>query len=189
VRLRQLNANPFGGTISALPLQRMVYWPRTSLILGLVTLLHTGKEERIAASPAHLLAKLTDVGNGGAGPYYGLFSLEQYDEYLDDLPADFLARPFPHSAAWNADEAELDARAVSPEYTYFGNAWVQGALRICHYGCGVFLLLAVNGAARGSIWADDRGSDQGIYPWGNFTSFTAWYEDWLDRSLEQLTKP
>jgi hypothetical protein len=138
--------------------------------------------------PADYRQFLRDVGNGGAGPYYGLFALEQYSELLDDLLPDFLARSFPHTAAWNADEAELDACAPSSEYEYFGNAWVQGALRICHFGCGVFLLLVVTGEARGSIWGDDRGSDQGIYPWGNFTTFTAWYEDWLDRSLEQIAK-
>src|SRR5437899_422192 len=42
---------------------------------------------------------LKDAGNGGAGPFYGLLPLEEWDGFcgwlMDDCPGDFLARPCP----------------------------------------------------------------------------------------------
>src|SRR5215813_12558694 len=48
---------------------------------------------------------LTSVGNGGAGPYYGLFKLGEMDDGFDYGPwGNFVGRlssPFPHIEAWN----------------------------------------------------------------------------------------
>ena len=47
---------------------------------------------------------VTEIGNGGAGPYYGLFPFGELDEGLSweqgDLIGD-VAQPFPHVEAWN----------------------------------------------------------------------------------------
>ena len=47
---------------------------------------------------------VTEIGNGGAGPYYGLFPFGQQDDGLSweqgDLIGD-VAQPFPHVEAWN----------------------------------------------------------------------------------------
>jgi hypothetical protein len=50
---------------------------------------------------------VTEIGNGGAGPYYGLFPFGQHDDSLGlrswedgNLLGD-VSQPFPHVEAWN----------------------------------------------------------------------------------------
>ncbi len=49
--------------------------------------------------PEDYRAFLTLAGNGGAGPYYGIYPLEKWSDFadwvLDERPEDFLARPCP----------------------------------------------------------------------------------------------
>jgi SMI1 / KNR4 family (SUKH-1) len=66
------------------------------------------------------------VGNGGAGPHYGLFSLEEAVP-KEDLSA--LATPFPYAAAHvPADDDRL-----------------PGCLTLAHHGCGYYDFLVVTG--------------------------------------------
>ena len=140
---------------------------------------------------------LIHVGNGGAGPYYGLQPLE--DSLFVDLDYkrddDLLdpSVPFPFSAPWNkafeGDESEYEAF----EEQYYHSKWETGLLRICNYGCGISMNLVVNGTEYGHIWVDDRGNDGGIYPDPFFdqtgrTKFIEWYNLWLDKSLEELKR-
>lgn len=141
---------------------------------------------------------LKHVGNGGAGPYYGLQTLA--DSLYADLdykrPGELVdpTVPFPFSEPWNmkfdgASEDEEAYEIFSAEY--FSERWETGILRICNYGCGVSLNLVVNGPEKGNIWVDDRGNDGGIYPDPFFeqtgkTSFIEWYMMWLDNSLSEL---
>jgi len=51
--------------------------------------------------------------------------------------------------------------------------------------------LVVNGTEYGNIWVDDRCNDAGIYPDQHFgnkgrITFLAWYEAWLDKSLNEI---
>ncbi|GCE31176.1 hypothetical protein KDA_66600 [Dictyobacter alpinus] len=124
------------------------------------------------------------IGNGGAGPYYGLLPLHMYNWELDTVQDHFLTLPFPHQAAWRPNSGTIDKEALDENHTYFGNYWVQGTMRICHFGCGVYILLVVSGPKRGTIWFDDRTSDYGIYP--AECDFLTWYETWLDDSLQNL---
>ncbi|GCE09510.1 SMI1/KNR4 family protein [Dictyobacter aurantiacus] len=124
------------------------------------------------------------IGNGGAGPYYGLFSVHMYNWELATVQNNFLTLPFPHQAAWQPNSDTIDKEALDEDHTYFGNYWVQGSMRICHFGCGVYMLLVVTGSERGHIWFDDRTSDYGIYPTGN--NFLTWYETWLEDSLRDI---
>ncbi|GHO89406.1 SMI1/KNR4 family protein [Dictyobacter formicarum] len=127
---------------------------------------------------------LLSIGNGGAGPYYGLFPIHMYNWELENVQDNFLALPFPHQKAWQPDSDVIDTEAVDENHTYFGNYWIQGAMRICHFGCGVYLLLVVTGPERGNIWFDDRASDNGIYP--AESNFLTWYETWLEDSLQNV---
>jgi hypothetical protein len=110
--------------------------------------------------------------------------MQQYNWELDDLQDTFLSLAFPHQRPWQPDPDTLDKEALDEQHTYFGNYWVQGAMRICHYGCGVYFLLVVSGPERGNIWIDDRAGDNGIYPCGR--TFSTWYETWLEDSLQKL---
>jgi SMI1/KNR4 family protein SUKH-1 len=150
---------------------------------------------------------LIHCGNGGAGPYYGLFPLGLFDGSGNGLEpwiegggfAGVLSRSFPHRAAWNlpddrftmpddlagedAEQAwyeELDKECWRPEL-------VDGAFPICHQGCAYRNLLVVSGPERGHIWLDGRASDGGIVPvadgGGSRVSFAVWYTSWLDAAL------
>ncbi|MDA8017136.1 MAG: SMI1/KNR4 family protein [Thermoanaerobaculia bacterium] len=146
--------------------------------------------------PSGYRAFVTRLGNGGAGPWYGLEPLENgtYDD-LDSKsgPID-LGAPFPHQKAWNMDlQIEGDERYESIEDEYFDPKWVCGLIRIANYGCGISLNLVVNGDEYGNVWVDDRCNDGGIYPDPFFhreerTDFLTWYELWLDLAVQDLEK-
>lgn len=151
---------------------------------------------------------IMSVGNGGAGPFYGLFPLGLFDgagQGLEpweegDGTVGILREPFPHSAAWNlaeerferpdfaSDEAEhewvarLDDEAWDP-------ALMNGAFPICHHGCAYRTYLVVTGPERGNLWFDGRASDEGIVPHagpdGQHITFGDWYEAWLDGRLDE----
>lgn len=135
---------------------------------------------------------LLEIGNGGAGPGYGLFKLE---EALEEA----INKPFPLKEAWN--DLDLEGK------TYISRSWSQGTITIATYGCGIDALLVITGEQREKIWIDDRCSDGGIYPCSlgfcdyfhgsepeefssedQALSFYVWYEDWLDRSLEMMSR-
>jgi SMI1 / KNR4 family (SUKH-1) len=140
------------------------------------------------------------LGNGGAGPYYGIVSLQsglfadldykQRSGFIDP------SKPFSFTEAWNMNlhEADDETYLQLRDEHYFDNEWVNGMLRICNYGCGVSINLVVNGPAYGQIWVDDRCNDGGIYPdkhFGNTGSigFLEWYHLWLDQSLALVAQP
>jgi hypothetical protein len=155
--------------------------------------------------PSAYVQFLTEVGNGGAGPFYGL---ERFENVLfDDL--DYKRRnsllnpskPFLHTEPWNLqfkppvdedeDEEEYEKQRLAFEEVYYEKEQMNGVIAICNYGCAVSLNLVVNGKEYGNIWTDDRGSDAGIrpsYELGNKEriTFLNWYELWLDNSLKEI---
>lgn len=145
------------------------------------------------------------VGNGGAGPFNGMEKLE--DSIYADL--DFKrdndlinpAIPFPIAEPWNVtfpgdDEDSEEYKSFLREYS--DPKWEAGLLRICNFGCGIFINLVVNGKEYGHIWTDHRANDEGIYPapyvnqteasQTNRLSFLEWYSLWLNRSLNELER-
>jgi hypothetical protein len=155
--------------------------------------------------PEELTKFLTTIGNGGAGPFYGLESLQDmlYVD-LDYKQKNKLlnpSEPFPHNREWNLkfepsvneeeDEAEYERQLENFEQRYYDPSFMNGTLAICNFGCAVSINLVVNGPEYGYIWTDDRASDGGIHPsmeLGNKekVQFLDWYELWLDNSLNQL---
>ncbi len=132
--------------------------------------------------------------------YYGLETLEDslYEDldYKKDNEYMNPAIPFPITEPWNMkfNGNYLDEEAYeSFEDEYFDEKWITGLLRICNFGCGVFIDVVVNGKEYGHIWVDARASDGGIYPYTtlektNKTSFLEWYNFWLDKSFNELKK-
>jgi hypothetical protein len=167
------------------------------------------KPEAVAAFEANHGIRLPEdykefvltVGNGGAGPYYGIYPLlleGNVDHRLRERNHIDLTSPFPHVAAW--DESSMDAinwdEGERPDDetldAYLHPRHISGALCISQFGCGDFLLLVVNGAERGNIWFDGRGNYSGIFPEeGAGTariSFSEWYLAWLDESIKDTTR-
>jgi len=154
---------------------------------------------------------ITGIGNGGAGPYYGVFRFGEQDDghsfrsweggYLvGDLSAEF-----PHQEAWNLPESFWERRPnPGPETSIeeedrLMEAWdkeldvyywypriMNGAIPICHLGCALRHWLVINGPQRGSVWEDKRVADHGIAPLkaaGSPLTFADWYMSWLANPL------
>jgi hypothetical protein len=114
---------------------------------------------------------LLKVGDGGAGPGYGLYRLDgtlMRQPRLDDWHRldGFLTTPFPHRAYWNDNSDD------------YASPWhAAGALPIGTLGCTMDMILVITGPARGQVWMDDRGADGGLIP---DSDFQTWYRGWLE---------
>lgn len=182
------------------------------------------------------------IGNGGAGPYYGINKLEESipDYRKEDI--NFLKEAFPQKEDWNysskvfeildllrgqgfgnlhnyyhkkfmeTSEYEVDkeeweviklfsGRMDSDIADFFEKAYWEcyysrnidtGSLDICEYGCALRYKLIVTGNERGNIWFDARVDQGGLSPQknkhGKKLSFTNWYLQWLDKSIESLNE-
>jgi HEAT repeat protein len=127
--------------------------------------------------PACYRSFLLSAGHGGAGPYYGLFTLDRWDDFatwvIDDVPDDFVARrcvlrPGRNGAV--ADDSETSA------LEHYG-----GTIALGSQGCSLATLLIVTGAHRGRVaYVDADGSPPYVV---REPDFLAWYERWLDELL------
>jgi hypothetical protein len=155
---------------------------------------------------------ISKIGNGGAGPYYGLFPLGFFDAAGGPLErwkagdgfAGDLSEPFPHREMWSASEEwfehsgrfknddEEDAWVRAFEDEVWNPELVNGAFPICHEGCAIRHLLIVTGPERGNVWIDDRANDGGIHPINKDSKtgapFLEWYSGWIDRSTDALSR-
>jgi hypothetical protein len=108
---------------------------------------------------------LAVLGNGGAGPFYGIDPLSTFGRDL--------SQPFQITTATDAlTDEDLERLGDRDEY--------PGILEFCHHGCAIHSYLVVNGAAYGTIW-DGR---EYFYPTG--LAFGVWYRRWLERKLRTL---
>ncbi len=168
---------------------------------------HQFEQQNGIALPSDYREFLIRIGNGGAGPYYGVFKLGEMDKGWEQASwkecSDFvgcLSKPFPHTQEWNdlngrpdcdeGDEAEYEKQLAAFEQRYFNSEIVNGAIPICHTGCAIRHWLVVTGVEAGNMWCDGRANDSGLYPLQQegiprFT-FYAWYRRWLDEALGKL---
>jgi hypothetical protein len=179
---------------------------RLNAVLGEADLAAVEARHRIAL-PADFRLFLGRVGNGGAGPGYGLSRWGEENEGHQVRPwgpEHDLSKPFPHRKAWTGsgyldepvreeyDDIEeyerVHARWADPE-TRLNDYWEAAALdfgnvRLCHYGCGQWAFLVVNGPCAGEVWRDLSSDGMGVKPIdldGRRATFGAWYIDWLHR--------
>jgi hypothetical protein len=152
---------------------------------------------------------LTDVGNGGAGPFYGIFPLGKTDDNFglrvwqeDDSLVGVLSAPFPFEEEWNdlsarpaddladQDESEYWRQLDTFEEVYWGNSLVNGAIPICHEGCALRIWLVVTGTQAGYLWEDRRSENGGLIPLqspdGSSATFSSWYYEWLNACLATI---
>src|SRR3954467_4442646 len=117
---------------------------------------------------------LTEIGDGGAGPYYGVFPFGKDDDDRDWEGGGLVgdpSKPFPHVAAWNVSESfwlgEPDPPDGTPpeeedrlweawdkvlEERYWDPGIMNGAIPICHLGCALRQWLVIQGERRGFVW-------------------------------------
>jgi hypothetical protein len=120
--------------------------------------------------PQHYREFILTVGDGGAGPGYGLARLSGCRVW-GTLRSPFL----PLAEAEGIEVADLDQDEASASTRY------DGCMAIGHEGCGVWYLLVVTGPQRGQVWEDHSVEDRGFLP--TWRGFLAWYEGWLDGVL------
>ena len=149
---------------------------------------------------------LTSIGNGGAGPYYGIFplgmmdsnySLEAWQEQRDLIGV--ISEPFSLETEWNdlagmppdpppeADAAEYDRQLDEFEKRYWQPSLMNGAVPICHEGCALRIWLVLTGVQAGRLWHDGRADLTGVKPLrladGSHATFSLWYSEWLESAL------
>jgi len=127
--------------------------------------------------PDDYRAFLLQVGDGGAGPFGGVFRLDRSDLPVlnrEDLLPGFLAGAFPHERPGNEPPGDSSSQA---EDDYFDQSRIHGSLNLSHQGCGYMVRLVLNGPQLGSLWEDGRCGDMGITPFS--PDFASWYRQWL----------
>jgi hypothetical protein len=111
------------------------------------------------------------LGNGGAGPGYGLMPLETSARWRS------LAQPCPLRPDVSPTDDWLEASGCSDDY--------PGMIQLCDFGCADYTTLVVCGPARGRVvricW---DAAPPGFAP---DPDFLAWYERWLDWALQPGT--
>ena len=160
------------------------------------------RDHKIALPPDYRQF-LTCVGNGGAGPFYGVFPLGLMDDNLDFRPRQEndgvvgnLLKPFTFQDEWNDLSGQPDADLLKrnpDEYDrqielfdarYWTSELVNGAVPICHEGCALRIWLVVTGKQAGQLWEDRRSEYAGLRPIrladGSAARFSQWYMEWLD---------
>lgn len=151
---------------------------------------------------------ITEVGNGGAGPYYGLKPLEDsFPKRLMERDPDMVSKPFTltepifalQSCVGSPDLDDYFKRIETDEdyydrimecvRQYSKPEYSQGAILLSDYGDGVLFIMAVNGPESGNVWIDEMVNLAGFFPMAPEdkpairTNFLDWYENWLDLSL------
>jgi hypothetical protein len=150
--------------------------------------------------PADYRLFLLNVGNGGAGPDYGIHRLGTWDQGRPWSEEDWLigelAAPFPHTEAWNPVpfDPEKDDPADGVLDQIEGEYWclkhVNGAMPICDHGCNIQTWLVVAGPEYGHLWVDRRVDWRGLYrveqPGCDRITFSKWYLVWLLKCERQF---
>lgn len=154
---------------------------------------------------------ITEIGNGGAGPYYGVFPLGYMDDAFDLAPWDNpnsivgdVAAEFPYREPWNdlsgrptdelanQNEQEYERQMNAFEERYFAPSIMNGAFPVCHMGCALRVWLVVTGEQRGRVWRDGRAEYSGLSPIllkdGPPADFSGWYMEWVEDALSRVNR-
>jgi hypothetical protein len=156
--------------------------------------------------PADYREFITSIGDGGAGPSYGLMRLTENEGQLSYLDADFpytadsplrLANDLHlkelsdqiDRACEGADRgAETAAWEAFNQYVdVFYREVTKGITFLADKGCLSFEVLVLRGQEAGHVWSFDVSDELGAFPLtdhsGKPLTFADWYENWLDTSL------
>lgn len=119
---------------------------------------------------------VTELGDGGAGPSYGLQTLRGSFDW-DESPDGFLTAPSHFAAGVAYPVGTWSEDLDQPR---------QGSLAVVHHGCSDFTQLVVTGPGRGRL------VNINLDGWGRPVvaedrDFLSWYERWLDELLAGCT--
>ncbi|WP_334077751.1 SMI1/KNR4 family protein [Paenibacillus sanfengchensis] len=133
--------------------------------------------------PAEYAAFLTEIGNGGAGPYYGIHPLGTKQSIeMDRMGEPAALRPQMSQAAMDGEPNDPDPNTMSDEeYDDWVAKWVQGLLNIGEQGCSYETMLVITGEYRGKVVYLDLDSHRSFFTYEEH--FLDWYERWLDETI------
>ncbi len=152
-----------------------------------------------ARLPEDYRAFLLQIGNGGAGPYYGLEPLAIWETHeapmaLGTLDEAALQAWYERGAPVRAADPRREFVLESPFYSLElanntclhhpppgGAHPLDGCILLCHTGCGETCFLVVRGARSGEVWIDQSQAAWPIRCVGK--TFVSWYEHHLDLTL------
>ncbi|WBB75998.1 SMI1/KNR4 family protein [Micromonospora sp. WMMD1128] len=144
------------------------------------------EREHGVSLPEDYRAFITVIGHGGpgrwggAGPYYGLHSLQDWATSLWGMPdSNTLSKPFPAEPGRVYSDWPTDVAPGDDDEPY------TGTLALSDQGCGYLSILVVSGPARSRVTDN---SDTSTGPtFTNDADFLGWYERWLDAVLDGAT--
>ncbi|MEK8129006.1 SMI1/KNR4 family protein [Paenibacillus filicis] len=130
---------------------------------------------------------LTKVGNGGAGPYYGIYSIEKAASYTDSqtLSANTVLHPGMTIEEWNhlIEPMIRDEDISDEEYEATRNKVLGGMLCMGTQGCEYDMYLVLEGKHKGKIvYTSDFHPDHPFF-FVYEENFLDWYERWLDEII------
>ena len=121
---------------------------------------------------------IVELGDGGAGPSYGLLTLTDAYETVSDSFAGHLVEPSPFVPGTRYARDWWD-RFWGPDDRPDP---LQGTLAVVHHGCSSYTQLVVSGPGRGRLVNVDLNGVPAPYVLED-ADFLSWYERWLDELL------
>lgn len=169
--------------------------------------LSTFEHEYGVSLPSDYRHFISEIGDGGAGPFYGFFDrnsgIEKWTE-CSDIVGD-LSEPFAPEGEWNdlselppddllqRDRDEYDRRMSAFDEAYWSSTLLNGAIPLCHEGCALRIYLVVAGGEAGHLWEDRRSEYEGLKPLrskdGSSLTFSRWYQNWLRQCADAARLP
>jgi len=139
------------------------------------------------ALPESYTQFLQKIGNGGAGPYYGIYSLDKATTYTEThtLTAKCILRPKMTKEEWNhlTEPLNSDEDISDLEYDAARDKVLGGMLCIGTQGCEYDMYLVLEGKHRGKVvYTSDFHPDHPFF-FVYEDSFLDWYERWLDEII------
>lgn len=150
---------------------------------------------------------LTEFGNGGAGPSYGIFSLGKMDHaFTEKIWPEYInpGGPFRFTDAYNNDQMLYEGEPRPTDFKneleyeqahehwyysvgednqdrYYLEHALDGAIPICHHGCAYRSWLVVDEKSPefGNIWDDLVGDSAGVEPATKFDGSRIDFGEWI----------
>lgn len=138
-----------------------------------------------ATLPQDFVQFLTQIGNGGLGPYYGIVRFEDSESRFDQTAAlPSILSPTMSQEEWQK-LTFLDDDCSDEEFDERENYIHQGVFYLGTCGCEYDLLLVITGEYAGRIIYTNHwcGSNQPFF-FSYELSFSQWYERWLDEVIQ-----
>ena len=137
--------------------------------------------------PEHFALFLTEVGNGGAGPYYGIYELDEAVSFsaLEALTSKCVLYPNMPNEEWNLLTVPL-VRVKDYSYDETDAAYEKvmgGMLCIGTQGCEYNMYIVIEGEHKGKVvYTADFYKDSPFF-FVYESNFLDWYERWLDENI------